>query len=72
MSDRAVFGELDHSPNAVQTDSKGAKKYMGVERRKTNRRSGIDRRTMVRFEPGKDDRRLNHGRREDDNCPEFW
>ncbi len=72
MSDKAVFGELDHSPNAVGTDSKGGKKYMGQERRKTNRRSGIDRRTMVRFEPGKDDRRENHGRREDDNCPDFW
>ena len=72
MSERAVFGELDHSPTAVQQDEKGATKYMGVERRKDNRRSGIDRRTMVRFEPGKDDRRENHGRRHDDNTPEFW
>ncbi len=72
MSERAVFGELDHSPNAVQSDSKGATKYMGQERRKNNRRSGIDRRTDVRFEPGKDDRRQNHGRRHDDNSPQFW
>ncbi len=56
----------------MHTDSKGAKKYMGKERRKENRRSGIDRRTMVRFEPGKDDRRESHGRREEDNTPDFW
>jgi hypothetical protein len=72
MSEKAVFGELDHSPNAVCKDAKGGKKYMGKERRQGNRRSGIDRRTMVRFEPGKDDRRENHGRREDDKCPDFW
>lgn len=30
------------------------------------RRSGIDRRTMLRWEPGKDDRRQGAGRREDD------
>ena len=53
MSEKAVFGELDHSPNAVQTDKEGGEKYMGVERRKTNRRSGLDRRTVVRFELSK-------------------
>lgn len=72
MSEKAIFGELDHSPNAVATSSDGEKKYMGQERRKDNRRSGIDRRTDVRFEPGKDDRRQNHGRRHDDNSPTFW
>ena len=37
-----------------------------MERRSDHRRTGIDRRTNVRFEPGKDDRRKNHGRRHDD------
>jgi len=74
MSDKARFevrdvGTGSSSPNGK---NKGGKKYMGVERRRANRRSGIDRRTEVRFEPSKDDRRQNHGRREDDNSPQFW
>ena len=40
--------------------------YAGPERRIFNRRSGIDRRTMLRWEPTKDDRRQGTGRREDD------
>ncbi len=40
--------------------------YAGPERRIFNRRSGIDRRTMLRWEPTKDDRRQGIGRREDD------
>ena len=40
--------------------------YAGPERRIFNRRSGIDRRTMLRWEPTKDDRRQDTGRREDD------
>ena len=40
--------------------------HAGPERRKFVRRSGIDRRTMLRWEPDKDDRRQGTGRREDD------
>jgi hypothetical protein len=40
--------------------------HAGAERRIFNRRSGIDRRTMLRWEPTKDDRRQGIGRREDD------
>ncbi len=40
--------------------------YAGADRRIFNRRSGIDRRTMLRWEPSKDDRRDGTGRREED------
>ena len=48
------------------------KKYMGVERRRANRRSGNDRRGDVRFDLDKNDRRQNKGRREDDFAPDYW
>lgn len=69
---KAVFGELPRSPGALAIGSGGERKYLGSERRKTNRRSGIDRRTEVRFEPGGDDRRASLGRRHDDQAPQFW
>lgn len=37
--------------------------YTGPERRKEHRRKGGDRRSEVRFEPGKDDRRSGRDRR---------
>jgi len=37
------------------------------DRRKEHRRSGEDRRDMIRFEPDKDDRRSGHDRRKDRN-----
>lgn len=40
--------------------------HAGPERRKSIRRSGIDRRTMLRWEPDKDDRHQDTGRREQD------
>ena len=40
--------------------------YAGPKRREFVRRSGIDRRTMLRWEPDKDDRRQGTGRREED------
>ncbi|MDH3672989.1 MAG: hypothetical protein OES46_17820 [Gammaproteobacteria bacterium] len=40
--------------------------YAGPEQREFVRRSGIDRRTMLRWEPSKDNRRQGTGRREDD------
>lgn len=39
------------------------KTYTGVERRRRERRSGHDRREMIRFEPDKADRRSHEDRR---------
>lgn len=50
----------------------GKKKYVGLERRRDNRRSGTDRRSDVRFELDKQDRRQNDGRRENDFTPKYW
>ena len=47
-------------------------KYLGQERRQTNRRESTDRREEVRFEITKTDRRENQGRRSDDNSPTFY
>ncbi|WP_339644337.1 hypothetical protein [uncultured Porticoccus sp.] len=43
---------------------KGA--YIGEDRRKEQRRKSPDRRDDIRFEPNKDDRRVNRGRRKAD------
>ena len=48
------------------------KKYMGQERRRTNRRESTDRREEVRFEIKKTDRREKQGRRGDDKSPTFY
>ncbi len=73
MGEKAVFEVRDVDPGSSSpTCQDGEKKYMGPERRRNTRRSGKDRRTDVRFEPGKDDRRKNYGRRHDDNGPQFW
>ncbi len=72
MAEKAIFEVRDVSVGTSSTETAGGKKYMGPERRRTTRRSGMDRRTDVRFEPTKDDRRQSHGRRHDDNCPQFW
>ena len=72
MGVRAQFEARDLSPYAVRIERSGRTKYLGVERRSANRRCGLDRRTDVRFEPGKEDRRQNNGRRDDDGTPTFW
>ncbi len=74
MSDKALFECREVGMGTSSSDTQdGDKKYMGIERRRDNRRSGIDRRTDVRFEPGKDDRRQSHGRRHDDEAGHvFW
>ena len=46
--------------------------YNGPERRHGERRVSPDRRAEVRWEPGKDDRRQNPGRRKTDFDPTFW
>ena len=71
--EKAHFEARDVSPTTYDpTDKKNPKKYMGPERRRENRRSGHDRRLDVRFEPSKEDRRKNHGRRHSDKSPDFW
>lgn len=45
---------------------KGTVKYRGGERRHHCRRNQADRRTDIRFEIDKEDRRKDHGRRIDD------
>ena len=40
--------------------------YIGEDRRKEQRRKSPDRRDDIRFEPNKDDRRVNRGRRKAD------
>ena len=74
MAEKAQFEVRDVGTGASAGDSNdGKQKYMGVERRRANRRTGVDRRTEVRFEPGKDDRRKNWGRRHDDETGHaFW
>jgi hypothetical protein len=47
-------------------------KYMGMERRRGNRREAKDRRTDVRFDLTNSDRREAQGRRKDDLTPKFW
>ncbi len=70
---KAHFEVRDVSPATFDpADKKNPKKYMGPERRRENRRSGKDRRTDVRFELNKEDRRQSHGRRHDDKSPQFW
>ena len=72
MGTRAQFEARDLSPCAISIDRSADKKYLGVERRNANRRCGLERRTDVRFEPGKEDRRQNNGRRDDDGTATFW
>jgi len=40
--------------------------YKGPDRRREQRREKTDRREEVRFEPDREDRRKNHGRRKAD------
>ena len=47
-------------------------KFTGINKRHKNRRSSKDRRSEVRFEVNKPDRRENYGRRSDDSSPSFW
>lgn len=46
------------------------KKYTGPERRRDQRRKTGDRREEIRFEPDREDRRQQHGRRKTDQP--FW
>ena len=46
------------------------KAYKGPERRRSQRRKTADRRQEIRFEPDREDRRKNKGRRKTDGA--FW
>ena len=72
MSEKAKFEVREVCIPTNHVDGENSKKYMGQERRRENRRSGHDRRGDVLFEIGKDDRRQESGRREDDAAPTFW
>lgn len=47
----------------IPSDKPAEEPYTGPERRREHRRKGGDRRSEVRFEPGKDDRRSGGDRR---------
>lgn len=47
--------------------SPGTEQYQGPERRREPRRTGDDRREMVRYEPGKANRRSGWDRRKGNN-----
>lgn len=44
----------------------GNNRYVGPERRRASRRTHVERRDAVRWEPAKDDRRHSYGRRAQD------
>lgn len=59
---KSRFGqELD-----TDTEGNGAARYRGIDRRHHRRRNKADRRTDIRFEIDKEDRRKDQGRRLDD------
>jgi len=72
--DKARFEARELTPPGTSSDKDGdnREQYTGPERRRGNRRSGKDRRSEVRFEIGKENRRKNRGRRHDDKAPDFW
>jgi len=72
VKDKASFYARDPDLGTSDISKSGKKKYMGVERRKGNRRSGKDRRSDVRFDLDKSDRRQSQGRREEDHTPKYW
>ena len=71
-TERASFYSRD--PNHVIQDKLDPKKkkYMGIERRRDDRRKAQDRRVDVRFDLDKEDRRQCTGRREEDKSAKFW
>ncbi|QIB64787.1 hypothetical protein [Kineobactrum salinum] len=73
MSDtRSRFEARDLSPPGFCKGPDGREKYIGPERRRSNRRSNGERRATVRFAENKVDRRQLEGRREGDRTPKFW
>lgn len=72
LHQKAQFEAHDIPPPGGENAAGKSRKYMGVESRRRNRRANEDRRSDVRFEVDKEDRRKNEGRRRDDSNPKFW
>ncbi|MEZ5501462.1 MAG: hypothetical protein R3E50_01955 [Halioglobus sp.] len=69
---KASFYSRDPARTLRDTADPSKKKYLGIERRRDNRRKAMDRRGDVRFDLTKTDRRQTEGRREEDSAPKFW
>jgi hypothetical protein len=69
---KASFYARDPTPVTSDTSKPSRKKYMGQERRRKNRRTALDRRSDVRFDLTKSERRQSLGRRENDATVKFW
>ena len=72
-SDEGSFYMRDiGSHDTSKTTGETKKAYTGRERRRINRRSQQDRRSDIRFELDKNDRRQHSGRRENDFSSKIW
>jgi hypothetical protein len=72
IAEKSSFYARDPEVATSDVSKKDKKKYMGIERRKSNRRKAQDRRSDVRFDLEKTDRRETDGRREDDANVKYW
>lgn len=71
----AVFGEHTRPAGGranFQASDPAQAQYSGMERRRAHRRNGSDRRTEMRFDLERPDRRLTAGRRSDDAKGALW
>jgi hypothetical protein len=71
-ADRSSF--YSRGPKHAGLDATKPRKlsYVGTERRTTLRRTSGDRRTDIRFDLSRPDRRVLDGRRAEDVLPKFW
>ena len=69
---KSTFEVKDTTPPVFGSEECHADKYMGVERRRGNRRTAIDRRGDVRFDLNAEDRRQCPGRRDGDKTAARW
>ena len=72
IAEKTSFYARDPEITTNDVSEKEKKKYMGIERRRDNRRKAQDRRSDVRFDLNSSDRRENNGRREDDSTVKYW
>lgn len=72
IAEKPSFYARDTEVATSDVSKEDTKKYMGIERRRDNRRKAQDRRGDVRFDLNKSDRRENEGRREDDATVKYW
>ena len=71
-SSQSSFYERDTDPGGnYEAQDNTRKTYTGKERRRFNRRTQEDRRSDIRFELDKNNRRKDSGRRENDAAPTF-